>query len=233
MGRGIVRTPSDFGAQGDRPTHPELLDWLACRLIDHGWSLKAVHREILLSATYRQSSARSAEAEKFDPDNRLMWRRPLVRLEAEAIRDAMHAVSGRLDPRPFGPGSLDEGMTRRSIYFTVKRSALIPSMVQLDWPEALQGIGQRVTTTVAPQALLLLNSPQVRANATAFAATLRPRADPVTIAYERALGRPPTEQERAAATAFLNTDAKSHGLDVVLIDFCHTLFALNDFLYVR
>src|SRR5581483_4063405 len=122
----------------------------------------------------QQSAAHNPEAEKVDPDDHLVGWRPLVRLEAEAVRDAMLAVSGRLDPRPFGAGSLDEGMTRRSAYFTVKRSALIPSMVQLDWPEALQGVGQRVTTTVAPQALLMLNSPQVRANAAAFAAKLRP-----------------------------------------------------------
>ena len=91
--------------QGDRPTHPELLDWLATELVDHGWSLKAIHREILLSSTYRQSSARNPEAEKVDPDNQLWWRRPLVRLDAEVIRDAMLAVAGRLDPRPFGPGA--------------------------------------------------------------------------------------------------------------------------------
>jgi hypothetical protein len=233
MGRGIVGTPSDFGAQGDRPTHPELLDWLACELIDQGWSLKAIHREILLSATYQQSSAHNSQAHKVDPDNRLYWRRPLVRLEAEAIRDAMLAVSGRLDRRPFGPGSLDEGMTRRSIYFTVKRSALIPSMVQLDWPEALQGVGQRVTTTVAPQALLMLNSPQVRTNAAALAVSLRTLPDPVTAAYERALGRPPTDAESVAAAGFINKRREADGLDAALTGFCQALFAMNEFMYVR
>ena len=123
MGHGIVGTPSDFGAQGDRPTHPELLDWLASELIEKGWSLKAIHREILLSSTYQQSTRRDPKSEMLDPDNHLYWRHSLVRLEAEPIRDAMLAVSGRLDHRQFGPGSLDENMTRRSIYFTVKRSA--------------------------------------------------------------------------------------------------------------
>ncbi|HEY1381543.1 MAG TPA: PSD1 and planctomycete cytochrome C domain-containing protein, partial [Gemmataceae bacterium] len=231
MSRGIVGTPSDFGAQGDRPTHPELLDWLASELVARGWSLKAIHREILLSATYRQSSARNPEAEAVDPDDHLWWRRPLVRLEAEAIRDAMLAVSRRLDRRPFGPGSLDEGMTRRSVYFTVKRSALIPSMVQLDWPEALQGVGQRVTTTVAPQALLMLNSPHVRANAAAFAAELRPLPDPVTAGYERAIGRSPTDAERAAAAAFLAERTKADGPGQALTDFCQALFAMNEFSY--
>jgi hypothetical protein len=238
MGRGIVGTPSDFGAQGDRPTHPELLDWLASELIEKGWSLKAIHREILMSATYQQSASRSPKSEMIDPDNRLSWRRPLVRLEAEAIRDAMLAVSGRLDRRQFGPGSLDEGMTRRSIFFTVKRSGLIPSMVQLDWPEALQGVGQRVTTTVAPQALLMLNSPQVRANATALAALLKPiaersLAEAVTAGYERAFGRPPTEVERDAAVAFLTRRREADGLDAALADFCQALFAGNEFFYVR
>ncbi|HEX4588968.1 MAG TPA: PSD1 and planctomycete cytochrome C domain-containing protein, partial [Gemmataceae bacterium] len=106
MGRGIVGTPSDFGAQGDRPTHPELLDWLACELIEKGWSLKAIHREILISATYQQSSAREPKSAAIDPDDHLYWRHPLTRLEAEAIRDALLAVSGRLDGRQFGPGTL-------------------------------------------------------------------------------------------------------------------------------
>jgi hypothetical protein len=238
MGRGIVGTPSDFGAQGDRPTHPELLDWLACELIENGWSLKTIHREILLSATYQRSSAREPKSAAIDPDDHLYWRHPLVRLEAEAVRDAMLAVSGRLDGRQFGPGSLDENMTRRSIYFTVKRSALILSMVQLDWPEALQGIGQRVTTTVAPQALLMMNSPQVRTNAAAFAVLLKPAAerslaDAVNGAYERALGRPPTEAERDAAVAFITKRREADGIDAALTDFCQAVFATNEFLYVK
>jgi hypothetical protein len=238
MGRGIVGTPSDFGAQGDRPTHPELLDRLASELIDKGWSLKAIHREILLSETYQQSSLRNPKSEKADPDDRLFWRHPLTRLEAEPIRDAMLAVSGRLDRCTLGPGSLDETMTRRSIYFTVKRSALIPSMTQLDWPEGLQGIGQRVTTTVAPQALLMMNSAQVRANAAAFAKSLKPAAerslaDAVTAAYERAVGRPPTEGEHDAAVTFIKKRLDVDVLDAALTDFCQAVFAMNEFLYVR
>jgi hypothetical protein len=247
FGRGIVATPSDFGAQGERPTHPELLDWLASELIARGWSLKAIHREIMLSATYRQSSIAESlnrnpqpatrNPQSIDPDNKLLWRKPLQRLEAEAVRDAMLAVSGRLDPRPFGPGFLDEGMTRRSIYFTVKRSQLIPSLVQLDFPESLTGIGQRVTTTVAPQALLMLNNPHVRANAAAFAERLRPvaeksLADAVTAGYERAIGRDPTADETRAAVAFLQRPAEG-GLPEALTDFCQTLFAVNEFFYVK
>jgi hypothetical protein len=238
LGRGIVGTPSDFGAQGDRPTHPELLDWLACELIDKGWSLKAIHREILLSATYQRSAVSDQRSTAIDPDNHLFWRRSLMRLEAEPIRDAMLAVSGRLDRKQFGPGSLDENMTRRSIYFTVKRSGLIPSMVQLDWPEALQGIGRRVTTTVAPQALLMLNSPQVRANAAAFGASLKQTAekslaDAVASGYERAIGRLPTDAERDAAVAFLKKSRDADGIDAALTDFCQALFAMNEFFYVK
>ena len=111
-------------------------------------------------------------------------------------------------------------------------------MAQLDWPEALQGVGQRVTTTVAPQALLMMNSPQVRANAAAFAALLKPTAerslaDAVTDGYERALGRPPTREEREAAVAFLITRRKADGLESALTDFCQTLFAMNEFMYVK
>jgi hypothetical protein len=237
LGRGIVATPSDFGAQGERPTHPELLDWLAAELIDRGWSLKAIHREIMLSATYQRSAVSDPESTAKDPDDRWWWRRPLVRLEAEPIRDAMLAVSGRLDGRMFGPGSHDEGMTRRSVYFTVKRSELIPSLVQLDFPESLQGIGQRVTTTVAPQALLMLNSPHVRASARAFAERLRPLAErslaeAVAAGYERAVGRPPTAAEREASVAYLRQQS-GDGLPEALADFCQTLFALNEFYYVK
>src|SRR5262249_38278717 len=169
LGRGIVATPSDFGFQGERPTHPELLDWLASELIASGWRLKHVHKLIVTSSVYRPSAPLDAARTKADPDNRLVWRRPRLRLEAEAVRDALLAVSGTLDRRMYGPGTLDEKHQRRSIYFFVKRSKLVPSMVLFDAPDALQGIDRRPTTTVAPQALLLLNSPTVRGYAEGLA----------------------------------------------------------------
>src|SRR5438477_8879644 len=132
FGRGIVATPSDFGAQGEKPTHPELLDWLAGELIRDHWELKPIHKLMLASATYQQNGDMEAKREKIDPDNRFLWHRAPQRLEAEVIRDAILAASGRLDETQFGPGSLDEGMRRRSIYFTIKRSKLIPMMVQFD-----------------------------------------------------------------------------------------------------
>ncbi|HEV3138330.1 MAG TPA: PSD1 and planctomycete cytochrome C domain-containing protein, partial [Pirellulales bacterium] len=169
LGRGIVATPSDFGAQGERPTHPELLDYLADQLIQGGWRLKDMHKLIMTSAVYMQAADADPSRAKVDPDNLLFWHRSRQRLEAEAVRDAMLAVCGQLDERMFGPGSLDESNHRRSIYFTIKRSQLVPSMVLFDAPDALQGLGQRSSTTVAPQALAMLNSAQIQGYARAFA----------------------------------------------------------------
>jgi hypothetical protein len=122
LGRGIVRTPSDFGAQGAAPTHPELLDWMASELIAHDWSLKSMHRLIMNSAVYAQGIESDARRRGIDPENKLWWRRDQRRLESEVLRDCMLAVSGRLDRTLFGPGTLDEASVRRSIYFRVKRS---------------------------------------------------------------------------------------------------------------
>ncbi len=238
FGRGIVATPRDFGAQGDLPTHPELLDWLAGELARGGWRLKPVHKLILSSAVWLQSSGSDAARAKADPDNRLWWRREVRRLEGEAIRDSMLAVSGLLDGRMFGPGTLDEAMTRRSVYFFVKRSKLIPAMMVFDAPEPLVSIGSRPATTVAPQALLFMNSPQVRRYAAAFAKRL-PAGDPVDGAYRAALGRAPAAEESAAAAAFLADQEGSYrkagradARERALADFCQTLFCLNEFVYV-
>ncbi len=176
FGRGIVATINDFGLQGEMPTHPELLEWLANDLVEHGWSLKRLHRTIVLSQAYRLSGATHPAGLKADPDNRLWWRRPRRRLEAEIIRDNLLAVGGRLDATMFGPGTLDEGMRRRSIYFTVQRSRLIPFLQVFDWPDSLTSAGARPTTVVAPQALLFLNNPQVRACAAGLADRLLPAA---------------------------------------------------------
>src|SRR5207237_1122466 len=121
-----------------------------------------IHKLMMTSAAYMQNSAMDEDKQKHDPDNRYLWRRPRVRLEAEAIRDAMLLVSGTLDGNMFGPGTLDERSRRRSVYFTVKRSHLIPMLQVFDAPDALQGLAERPTTTIAPQALLLLNNANVR-----------------------------------------------------------------------
>jgi hypothetical protein len=162
FGRGLVATPNDFGRTGATPSNPELLDWLAAELIRGGWRLKPLHRLIVSSAAWQQSSARVPEKEALDPGNDTWTRRAPRRLEGEALRDSILAVSGALDPVMYGPGTRDERSKRRSVYFTVKRSQLIGSMVAFDQPEPLVSQGARPTTTVAPQALWLMNGPQVR-----------------------------------------------------------------------
>ncbi len=262
FGRGLVATPDDFGRTGALPSHPELLDWLAGELIRNGWKLKPVHELIMGSAAYRVGSEKylvisdkSAEvapghSEKaLSPNteslitNYFLHRQPR-RLEGEALRDAMLAVSGQLDAKMFGPGTRDERSRRRSIYFTMKRSQLIGSMVVFDQPEPLVSQGARPTTTVAPQALLLMNGPQVREWAEAFAR--RVEADtpgteaPAQInrAYLLALSRPPTAKELASAGAFLAAQAASYEAEKkanarghALADFCQVLFGLNEFAY--
>ncbi len=238
FGHGIVATPNDFGFQGERPTHPKLLDWLATDFIEHGWKLKRLHKLIMLSSVYRQSSAFHADRSEIDPDNKLLWRRTPRRLEAEVIRDSMLAVSGQLDPTMYGPGTLSSDMKRRSIYFFIKRSELIPVMMLFDWPEHLVSIGQRSTTTIAPQALMFMNSPQGRNYAEVFASQLSTDA-PIADAYQRALGRAPTDQEIQLAEAFLDqqTDIYQHSISdaahaAALADLCQTLFSMNEFIYV-
>jgi hypothetical protein len=247
LGRGIVATPSDFGVRGEPPSHPELLDWLAGQLIDGGWRLKAVHKLIVTGSAYRQESAsRMTPAEataalKADPENRLFGRRPLRRLEAEAVRDAVLAASGVLDPKMFGPGTLDANSRRRSVYFTVKRSQLIPVLQVFDAPDASGSVGERPTTTIAPQALWLLNSPQVRVAAKALAATL-PTAneEAVAVVYRRCLGREPTAEERTRAVEFLAAQAAAHaangradGAATARADLAQTVFCLNEFVYAE
>src|SRR5262249_45891800 len=178
LGRGIVATPSDFGLQGEPPTHPELLDYLAGELIRNGWRLKPIAKLILTSPAYTQSTEVDPQNAKADPDNRWVWPRPRQRLQAELIRDAMLEVSGLLDRRPFGPGTLDQKHRRRSIYFFVKRSKLVPTMVLFDAPDALGSTDRRPTTTVAPQALGILNAQTVRGYPGAFARRVSPAGPP-------------------------------------------------------
>lgn len=241
FGRGLVATPDDFGRTGSPPSHPELLDWLAGELVRNGWKLKPIHQLIMGSAAYRQAASTSKSIAANDAA--FLQRQPR-RLEGEALRDAMLAVSGQLDPTMFGPGTKDERSKRRSIYFTMKRSQLIGSMVVFDQPEPLVSQGARPTTTVAPQALLLMNGPQVREWAEAFARRVeadRPNSEtPAQInrAYLLALSRPATAKEQASAAAFLasqqasyETEKKPNPSQLALADFCQVLFGLNEFAY--
>jgi mono/diheme cytochrome c family protein len=240
MGRGIVATVNDFGVQGEPPTHPELLEWLAGDLVAHGWSLKHLHRQIVLSRAYRLSGATSADGLRIDPDNRLRWHYPRRRLEAEAIRDNLLAVGGILDRTPFGPGTLDEGMRRRSIYFQVKRSQLIPMLQVFDWPDTLTSAGVRPVTVVAPQALLFLNSPHVRGCAVGLAGRLKPTLErglpeAVDLAYRLCFARPPSDKEKSAGVAFLTDSRQAHNgnLDAALTEYALALLGLNEFIYVE
>ncbi len=241
FGRGIVATPNDFGVPGERPTHPELLDWLAGEFIAHGWSAKHLHRQIMSSSVYLQSTDYDDARNSIDNENTWLWRRVPRRLEAEAIRDAMLSVSGLLDETQFGPGSLDQNMNRRSVYFFIKRSQLIPMMMLFDWPEHLVSIGQRSTTTIAPQALMFLNGPQSRRYADGLAQRVASLEDEAALAevYSLALGRDPTEQEVTLSRAFLQQQAEVHrsaGVpspeQTARVDFCQILFGMNEFVYV-
>jgi mono/diheme cytochrome c family protein len=244
LGQAIVSTPSDFGTAGARPTHPELLEYLAGQLIAGQWKLKDIHKQIMTSAVYMQSTDTDAARQAIDPDNTLHWRRNRQRLEAEVIRDAMLAASGQLDETMFGPGTLDEGHRRRSIYFTTKRSQLVPSMMLFDAPDSLQGLGQRASTIVAPQALAMLNNQQVQACAQAFAAKLAAGEqttveEAVRRAYLAAVARPADSAELDLAVAYLRKTAASYqaagkndSSQAALADFCQVILSLNEFIYI-
>jgi hypothetical protein len=243
FGRALAPTPSDIGLHGAPPSHPELLDDLASTLVEGGWHLKPLIRMLMLSSTYSESATADAHALATDVDDSLLSRYRRHRLEAEAIRDSMLFISGRLDPTAFGPGTLDSSSRRRSIYFTVKRSAAIPFLSVFDLPEPLQGVGDRPTTIIAPQALALLNDPQVRSWAAGFASRLHAAGDPgrmVEAGYRIALSRAPSLEERSDALAFLEAQRSARsGMPedqaslLACTDFCQVLMCLNEFMYVE
>lgn len=245
--RGIVATPNDFGTQGEPPTHPRLLEWLAGELVRGGWRLKPLHRQILTSATYRQSAAVDSASFRADPENRCFWRRQPERLEAEIIRDSALAVSGLLDRRMYGAGTLDPRHLRRSIYFMVKRSRLVPAMTLFDSPEPLVSVGNRPATTIAPQALHLMNNEQVRRRAAALADRAAKEADDdlaatIARAYRLALARGPQPRELQAAAGFIERQTQVYQQEAsvaaavarqrAVTDFAQTLLCLNEFIYV-
>jgi hypothetical protein len=204
FGRGLVGTSSDFGHLGEKPSHPELLDWLAERFVAEGWSLKKLHREIMLSATYRQTARRQPPelAAKIDPANRYLWRFNPQRLDAEEVRDAMLAASGELDLKAGGPAE-DGNSTRRSIYTMKKRNNPNELLRSLDAPNGFSSTAERQSTTTPTQALLLLNGDWPLARARKLAA----RSENLDDAWTYALGRPPTERERSTVEAFLRKRA--------------------------
>jgi hypothetical protein len=241
FGRGIVATPNDLGTQGDPATHPELLEWLANRIVENRWSLKSIHRLIVMSAAYRQSGAVDEAYLAKDPDNTLLWHRRPTRLEGEAIRDALLAASGLLDTRMYGRAGLDVQVPRRSIYLNVKRSEPIGFLQVFDQPEPVQPVGARGAATVPTQALTMMNSPFVRSAAEGLAKRViaaDPQAsDAVAIdsCFMAAVSRPPTAIEQDGFAHLIA--ARRGGGDpaprqAALADVCHLIFCLNEFIYV-
>ena len=219
-----------------------MLDWLAGELIRGGWKLKPLHKLMMTSAAYMQSAQTDATRRAADPASALVWRHPRQRMEGEVVRDAILAVTGTLDGSMFGAGTLDAAMKRRSIYFQIKRSQLPPMMITFDAPDTLSGMGQRSSTTVAPQALLLMNNVQVRISARTWAKTLMPKPvpDAVKRAYLTAFARLPTDDEIAMAAEFVRMQTESYkaagkadASELALTDFCQSLMSLNEFVYVE
>jgi hypothetical protein len=240
FGKGLVATPNDFGVQGEKPSHPELLDYLAGELIRGGWRLKSLHRLVLNSAAYQLGNPVPGKSASQDPDNKLFWHQPSRRLEAEAIRDSLLQLAGSLDPRPFGPSETRLENPRRSVYLRVRRSELIPFLTLFDAPEPVQSVGARGLTTVPTQALTLLNSSFVRDTATKLAARVSspdiPPEAALARAFHMALSRPPNEAELAKFGTYLRqqlgqnpsreTTAKA------LAQTCLALLCTNEFIYV-
>jgi cytochrome c553 len=256
FGEGIVRTPGDFGKNGERPSHPELLDWLAVQFIEKKWSIKEMHRLMLTSNTYQQSTAHP-EWKKYsesDPSNRLLWRMNWLRLESEILRDSILAISGRLRTEAGGPGmffdvpndvaegfeffkwfpSDEQQQLRRTIYAFQRRSVMMPMMEVFDGANMSESCSRRNVTTVAPQAFTLLNGQLTRREASHFAARVVELAGPdpkkqIEKAFMLALSRPPAADETERAHAlFQNTPA----LDA-LARLGSVLFNLNEFIYLE
>jgi hypothetical protein len=257
FGIGIVATPDNFGQSGAQPSQPDLLDFLATELIRNGWSLKAIHRLILTSAVYRQSSAFREDAFESDPDNRLLWRFPLRRLDAEAIRDAMLSVSGDLDGKSGGPfiptsqlegGSVVvdeklEGARKRSVYLQQRRTQTLTLLEVFDAPSVVTNCSFRNTSTVPLQALALLNSDFAKRRSLGFARRLDNEAGMdadkrIDLAFRLACGRKPGEKELDVAKRFLTAQyqvysGEKDAAERVWSDFCQMILASNGFLYVE
>ena len=248
FGRGLVATPNDFGVQGKPPTHPELLDWLAGEFVRGGWQLKPLHQLIMASAVYQQGAELKPANLKADPENKLWWHRPARRLEAEAIRDALLSVGGRLDEKLYGPSETNYESPRRSVYLRVKRSELIPFLTLFDAPEPAASVGERGATTLPTQALAMMNSTFVRDIADRLTKRVfQPGTEPaaaIAQASRIALGRAPSTIEQARLVKFYeqqlemlgppSADAKATAAQTTraLTETCLVLLCMNEFIYV-
>jgi hypothetical protein len=276
FGEAIARTPDNFGALGSEPTHPRLLDWLASELVDGGWHMKRIHKLIMLSSTYQMDSTHPREAEYSSVDfaNERWWRRNRRRLEAEPLRDAMLATSGQLNLTAGGPSfyppatqeslaglskksdawgtSPPDEQLRRSVYMMTKRSLLLPLLTVFDFADTTQPCSQRNVSTVAPQALALLNNEFVHQQSGTFAErVMREAGDDAAAQIERAwwlaLARAPSDGERAAAVSHMTTQCQNFTAKAAqdgktltqadarrqaLASLCHVLLNTNEFIYV-
>jgi hypothetical protein len=282
FGRGLVATPGDFGLLGERPTHPALLDWLAAELMHNGWSLKHLHRLMMRSTAYRQSSQRRSDLESADSENKLLGRMNVRRLDGESLRDGVLAVSGVLNRKPYGPAvpvmadpvgqyvigveNLDAGRPgavipmhgeefRRSIYVQVRRSRPLATLETFDLPTMTPNCTIRASSTVAPQALLLMNGQMAVEHARHLAARLQREAGEEPAAQVRrlwleTLAREPREEEQLHALAFLNEQQAFYAAHpdafqsakkdeqprtpatAALANLCQALLSCNEFLYI-
>jgi len=237
FGQGLVATPSNFGTMGDPPSHPELLDYLAVAFMDHGWSLKWLHRQIVLSRTYRLSSALDQANVVRDPTNRRLWRWTPQRLDFEGWRDAVLAVSGRLDRTMGGPAQPVDTSVRRTLYAKISRSRLDPTLAVFDFPDANVSSEKRSVTTVAQQQLFVLNSPFMIDSAKGLAARLQAAAtndaDRVVAAYRIVYGREPTAAERTLGVEYLSKALSGGGEQQSPWErYAQALLASNEFTWV-
>jgi len=232
FGQGLVATPSDFGRRGEPPSHPELLEWLACELVERNWDVKHLHRLMVTSRVYQSASQWATSDVTRDRENRWLTRWKPRRLEAEALRDSLLQVTGRLDDRMSGPGSL-EPHQRRSLYFMIKRSRLIPMLSVFDAPDGTVGVAERPRTVVAPQALWMLNDVSVRQATQQLTEAIQGHInDPeqqVQQAYQAILQRQPQPDELRLAAQFILESAGDTGLRVL----CQTLFCLPEFQWIE
>jgi hypothetical protein len=261
FGRGIVRSSSNFGYQGDAPTHPELLDWLAAEFIDRGWSIKQMHRVIMSSSAYRMSSTTNADALAADPQNNLFWRFDMRRLTSEEIRDSILAANGTLNLAMYGPGvfpyiprevmvgqsrpgegwgaSPPEEAARRSIYIHVKRSLRVPIIEAFDGAETDKSCPVRFVTVQPTQALGMLNGEFLNSEAQKLADRVRKEAgddlaDQVALAFRLVTSREATTDEVKRATELFDDLTKQDGVkpDMAMRYVCLVMLNLNEFVYL-
>jgi hypothetical protein len=262
FGQGLVRTPNDFGTQGDKPVLPELLDWLAGEFIRSGWSVKHMQRLLLTSAVYRQSTDYDEARAKLEPANSTWWRRSALRLESEILRDSILATSGTLNDQFFGPGIMmpipkeaiitrsgtpyptdivdEPRIRRRSIYAYTKRTVPVPLLQVFDGADSSTSCGERIPTTVPTQALILLNNDMIRARSFDFADRLQREAPgsvtaQIKRAFELALARAALPEETARMEKFYRDQLALRDGDSrsTLADVCQVVFNLNEFIYIN